>query len=201
MQNARIVRAAERYYRAMYRSSTQSWNLRDRHMFETLQALLAHRGAGAKAVVWAHNNHIGNAAATTMGWQGEFNIGELCRMAHGDEAVLIGFGTDIGPVAAASDWGADIQIKTVRPARVDSYEHAFRRTGIARSLTDWRRRGGRELVSRLSQPLRERAIGVVYRPETDRASHYFEAVMARSEARRVGEECGSTCRSRCSPYP
>lgn len=178
MQNARIVRAAERYYRAMYRSSTESWNLRDRHMFETLQALLAHRGDGAKAVVWAHNSHIGNAAATAMGWQGEFNIGELCRMAHGDEAVLIGFGTDTGTVAAASDWGADMQIKTVRPARVDSYEHAFRRTGIARSLTDWRHRGGSELVSRLSQPLLERAIGVVYRPETERASHYFEAVMA-----------------------
>src|SRR3546814_8298601 len=112
-------------------------------MFETLQALLAHRGDVAKAVVWAHNSHIGNAAATAMGWQGEFNIGELCRMAHGDEAVLIGFGTDTGTVAAASDWGADMQIKTVRPARVDSYEHAFRRTGIARSLTDWRRRGGR----------------------------------------------------------
>src|SRR3546814_7046734 len=85
MQNARIVRAAERYYRAMYRSSTESWNLRDRHMFETLQALLAHRGDGAKAVVWAHNSHIGNAAATAMGWQGEFNIGELRSEEHTSE--------------------------------------------------------------------------------------------------------------------
>lgn len=178
LQNARIVRAAERYYRAMYRSSTESWNLRDRHMFETLQALLAHRGDGAKAVVWAHNSHVGNAAATAMGWQGEFNIGELCRMAHGDDAVSIGFGTDTGMVAAASDWGADMQIKTVRPARADSYEHAFRRTGIARSLTDWRGGDRHELAAMLREPLLERAIGVVYRPETERLSHYFEAVLA-----------------------
>lgn len=178
IQNARIVRAAERYYRAMYQSSTESWNLRDRHMFETLQALLAHRGDGAKAVVWAHNSHVGNAAATAMGWQGEFNIGELCRMAHGDDAVSIGFGTDTGTVAAASDWGADMQIKTVRPARADSYEYAFRRTGIARSLTDWRGGDRHELAAMLREPLLERAIGVVYRPETERLSHYFEAVLA-----------------------
>jgi erythromycin esterase-like protein len=178
IQNARIVRAAERYYCAMYRSSTESWNLRDRHMFETLQALLAHRGDGAKAVVWAHNSHVGNAAATAMGWQGEFNIGELCRMAHGDDAILIGFGTDTGTVAAASDWGADMQIKTVRPARADSYEHAFRRTGISRSLTDWRGADRQELAAMLREPLLERAIGVVYRPETERLSHYFEAVLA-----------------------
>ncbi len=178
LQNARIVRAAERYYRAMYRSSTESWNLRDRHMFETLQALLAHRGDGAKAVIWAHNSHVGNAAATAMGWQGEFNIGELCRLAHGDEAVSIGFGTDTGTVAAASDWGADMQIKTVQPARLDSYEHAFRRTGIARSLTDWRGADRHDLAAMLREPLLERAIGVVYRPETERLSHYFEAVLA-----------------------
>jgi erythromycin esterase-like protein len=177
VQNARIVRAAERYYRAMYRSSTESWNLRDRHMFETLQALLAHRGDGAKAVVWAHNSHVGNAAATAMGWQGEFNIGELCRMAYGDAAVLIGFGTDTGTVAAASDWGADMQIKTVRPARPDSYEHAFRATGLSPTLTDWRTRN-HDLARLLRAPLLERAIGVVYRPETERLSHYFEAVLA-----------------------
>ncbi len=178
VQNAHIVRAAERYYRAMYRSSTESWNLRDRHMFETLEAQLAHRGDGAKAVVWAHNSHVGNAAATAMGWQGEFNIGELCRMVHGDDAVLIGFGTDTGTVAAASDWGADMRIRTVLPARADSWEHAFRLTGLARSLTDWRARDRRELADLMRQPLLERAIGVVYRPETERTSHYFEAVLA-----------------------
>jgi erythromycin esterase-like protein len=178
MQNARIVHAAEQYYRAMYRGAAESWNLRDRHMFTTLQSLMAHRGAGAKAVVWAHNSHIGNAGATAMGWQGEFNIGELCRMAHGDAAVLIGFGTDRGTVAAATDWGADMEIKTVRPARPDSYEHAFRRTGQARSLTDWRSPERRHLADLLRTPLLERAIGVVYRPESELLSHYFQAVLA-----------------------
>ena len=178
VQNARIVLAAERYYRAMYRGGTESWNLRDRHMFGTLQALLAHRGDNAKAVVWAHNSHIGNAAATAMGWRGEFNIGELCRMAHGDEAVAIGFGTDRGRVAAASDWGGDMEIKSIRPARPDSWEHAFRHAGFARSLTDWRGPDKRKLAEILRRPLLERAIGVVYRPETELLSHYFEAVLA-----------------------
>jgi erythromycin esterase-like protein len=177
-QNARIVRAAERYYRAMYQSSAASWNLRDQHMFKTLEAVIAHRGAGTKAVVWAHNSHIGDASATAMGWNGEFNVGQLCRVAYGDDTVLIGFGTDTGTVAAASDWGADMQVKTVRPARDDSYEHAFRLTGVARSLTDWRGPQRRPLAERLREPLLERAIGVVYRPDTELLSHYFEAVLA-----------------------
>ena len=178
VQNANIVRAAERYYRAMYQSSTMSWNLRDRHMFDTLQAVLTHRGDGARAVIWAHNSHIGYAAATSMGWQGEFNIGELCRRTYGDDAVLIGFGTDTGTVAAAAEWGDDMRVMTVRPARVDSHEHSFRQTGIARSLTDWRGDDKRELADRLRMPLLERAIGVVYRPESERSSHYFEAVLS-----------------------
>lgn len=176
-QNARIVRAAERYYRAMYRGAAESWNLRDRHMFDTLQALMAHT-KHARAVIWAHNSHVGNASATSMGWQGEFNIGELVRKAYGDQAVLIGFGTDQGTVAAASDWGAAMQVMKVRPAREDSWEGAFRRIGLNRCLADWR--GGKkiELASALSQVLLERAIGVVYRPHTEFASHYFEAVLA-----------------------
>jgi erythromycin esterase-like protein len=178
LQNARIVRAAERYYCAMFEGANESWNLRDRHMFETLQALMAHRGEGTKAVVWAHNSHIGNAAGTSMGWYGQFNIGELCRIAFGDDAVLIGFGTDSGMVAAATDWGADMQIKAVRPARPDSWEHAFLRTGHARSLTEWRSPGRRALADILREPLLERAIGVVYRPETELLSHYFKAVLA-----------------------
>ncbi len=178
VQNARIVLAAERYYRAMYRGGAESWNLRDRHMFATLQALLAHRGDNAKAVVWAHNSHIGNAAATAMGWRGEFNIGELCRMAHGDETVAIGFGTDRGTVAAATDWGGDMEIKSIRPARQDSWEHVFRHVGFARSLTDWRGTDKRDLANTLRRPLLERAIGVVYRPETELLSHYFEAVLS-----------------------
>ena len=181
-QNARIVRAAERYYRIMYRGGNESWNLRDRHMFDTLQTLLRAGGAGSKAVVWAHNSHIGNAAATAMGWHGEFNIGELCRTAYGDEAVLIGFGTDRGTVAAADDWGGEMRIKSVTPARPDSYEFAFRKSGLSRSLTDWRRSAsgdsnGRELTEALRESRLERAIGVVYRPQTEFMSHYFEAVM------------------------
>ncbi|WP_404712620.1 erythromycin esterase family protein [Sphingomonas sp. MMS24-J13] len=178
VQNARIVRAAERYYRAMYRGAAESWNLRDRHMFATLQALLAHRGDGAKAVVWAHNSHVGNAAATAMGWRGEFNIGELCRMAHGDDVVAIGFGTDTGTVAAATDWDGLMEVKTVRPARNDSYEHAFSRTGLARTLTEWRAKDHALLADLLRGPLLERAIGVIYRPETELTSHYFQAVLA-----------------------
>ena len=176
-QNARVVRAAEHYYRIMYHGSRESWNLRDRHMFDTLQALLR-RNAESKAVVWAHNSHIGNAAATAMGWQGEFNIGELCRTAYGDAAVLIGFGTDRGTVAAASDWDTPMEIKTVRPARIDSYEYAFRKTGLSRTLTDWRGLTKRDLADALRQPMLERAIGVIYRPESELASHYFEAVLA-----------------------
>lgn len=176
-QNARVVRAAEHYYRAMYRGAAESWNLRDRHMFDTLQALLAAR-KDARAVVWAHNSHVGNAAATAMGWRGEFNIGELVRNAYGDRAVLIGFGTDRGSVAAASDWGGDMAVMAVRPSRDDSWEAAFRHTGIARGLLDWRARARRDLVATLSETLLERAIGVVYRPQTELMSHYFEAVLA-----------------------
>jgi erythromycin esterase-like protein len=150
-------------------------------MFETLQHVLQRRGDGAKAVVWAHNSHIGNAAATQMGWQGEFNIGELCRTAFGDGAMLIGFGTDRGTVAAASNWDEPMQIKSVRPARDDAYEGAFRAAGIARSLTDLRADAGSqargELRQALFEPRLERAIGVIYRPETELQSHYFQAVL------------------------
>ncbi|HEV2602381.1 MAG TPA: erythromycin esterase family protein [Microvirga sp.] len=177
-QNARIVHAAEHYYRIMYEGSTESWNVRDRHMFDTLQRLLRRRGEGVKAVVWAHNSHIGNASATAMGWQGEFNIGELCRTAYGNDAVLVGFGTDRGTVAAASDWDEPMEIKNVRPVLAESHERVFRDAGLSRSLTDWRRTDRAELRAALSHPRLERAIGVIYRPETERYSHYFEAVMA-----------------------
>ncbi|MBU6444046.1 MAG: erythromycin esterase family protein [Alphaproteobacteria bacterium] len=176
-QNARIVRAAEEYYRIMYRGARESWNLRDRHMFDTLQALMRRR-KDAKAVVWAHNSHIGNAAATSMGWEGEFNIGELCRTAYGSEAVAIGFFTDRGTVAAASDWDGAMEIKQVRPARADSCEHLFRRTGRVRTLTDWRDPRRHLLREQLSRPRLERAIGVVYRPDSELLSHYFRAVLS-----------------------
>jgi len=177
-QNARVVRAAEHYYRIMYRGGAESWNLRDRHMFDTLVSLLDMRGPESKAVVWAHNSHIGNAAATSMGWAGEFNIGELCKKSFDKDAIAIGFGTDRGRVMAASDWGGPAEIKTVRPAREDSYEFAFRKTGVTRSLTDWSVPSRRALADTLSMPLRERAIGVVYRPESEFLSHYFQAVLS-----------------------
>jgi len=177
-QNARVVRAAEHYYRIMYHGSSASWNLRDRHMFDTLRSLLEHRGPEARAVVWAHNSHIGNADATAMGWAGEFNIGELCRTAWAQDAVLIGMGTDRGEVACASEWDEPMRIKQVRPSRPDSWEQRFLRTGIPASLTDWRGEQSAELRAALSETLLERAIGVIYRPESERQSHYFEAVLA-----------------------
>lgn len=175
-RNARIVRAAEQYYRSIYRGAAESWNLRDRHMFETLQALMAHH-QDARAIVWAHNSHVGNAAATSMGWRGEFNIGELVRAAYGDGAVLIGFGTDRGTVAAASDWGAAMEVMQLRPARDDSWEGAFRAIGSMRCLLDWRRSDDSALKSALSRTMLERAVGVVYRPQSEFLSHYFESVL------------------------
>jgi erythromycin esterase-like protein len=173
-QNARVVRSAEQYYRLMYRSGTESWNLRDRHMFDTLRALLDRGGPNAKAVVWAHNSHIGNAAATAMGWEGEFNIGELCRTAFGEDAALIGFGTDRGTVAAATDWGGPMEVKRVRPALPGSHEALFRDSGLTRAVLDLHKA---EVRAALARPRLERAIGVIYRPETERQSHYFEAVL------------------------
>jgi protein-L-isoaspartate(D-aspartate) O-methyltransferase len=175
-QNARIVAGAEQYYRAIYYGDAASWNLRDQHMFNTLERLLQHRGPDAKAVVWAHNSHIGNAAFTEMGQvRGEYNIGELARQRFGADAALIGFGTDRGTVAAASDWDGDMEIKRVRPARDDSYEGRSRDTGIAAFLLETGP-GQREAVrSELAEPLLERAIGVIYRPETELLSHYFQA--------------------------
>lgn len=177
IQNARVVRAAEQYYRLMYRGARESWNLRDRHMFDTLRHLMSHRGGHAKAIVWAHNSHVGNAAATAMGWQGEFNIGELCRTAFGDQAVLIGFSTDRGTVAAADDWDQPVRIMDIVPSRPDSYERVCRAVGLPRFLLDLRRATGHDAHKALMTPRLERAIGVVYRPDTERQSHYFEAVL------------------------
>lgn len=177
LQNARVVQNAERYYRVMYLGSVESWNLRDSHMFETLQALRRNHG-GAKAVVWAHNSHVGNARHTHMGRAGEHNIGSLSRDACGDAAYLVGFGTDHGTVAAASDWGGRREIKDVVPARDDSYEGAFHRSRLAAFLLPIRH-GCRELRDSLAEERLQRAIGVIYRPETERRSHYFEADLSR----------------------
>lgn len=175
-QNARLVAAAERYYRIMYFGTRESWNLRDTHMFETLQRVLDQRGPGSKAVVWAHNSHIGDASATEMGAaMGELNIGQLCREHFGDQAVSIGFGTDRGTVAAASDWDGPMEIKQVRPASPESYECLCRESGVPRFLLDLGREAHPDLRAELTSPRLERAIGVIYRPETERQSHYFEA--------------------------
>jgi erythromycin esterase-like protein len=177
-QNARVVHAAEQYYRAMYRGSRESWNLRDRHMFETLQALRMRHAHEAKVVVWAHNSHIGDARATQMGDSGQLTLGQLCRQAFGKDAVLIGMGTDQGSVAAADDWDAPMQIKDVLPALPRSWERACVEAGCPQALYDWRAADRAELREALTRRLLERAIGVIYRPQTERQSHYFDATLS-----------------------
>lgn len=176
VSNARLVKNAEQYYRIMYEGSTESWNFRDQHMFETLKNLLDFHGPGSRAIVWEHNSHIGDAAATEMGARGEINVGHLCRRHFGDDAYLIGFGTHHGTVAAASDWGAPMEIKTVRPSHPDSYERLCHDSGLNAfmlPLGDQKQR----VVKELMHPRLERAIGVIYRPETEVASHYFNAAL------------------------
>jgi protein-L-isoaspartate(D-aspartate) O-methyltransferase len=178
VQNARLVANAERYYRIMYYGSRASWNLRDEHMFETLQRLLAHHGPQAKAIVWAHNSHVGVAAATEMSARGEFNIGQLCRKKFGDGCYAIGFGTDHGTVAAATDWDGPMEIKQVRPALENSYEKLCHAAGVPRFMLALRDKASAPARG-LMEPRLERAIGVIYRPESELASHYFEAVLPR----------------------
>jgi protein-L-isoaspartate(D-aspartate) O-methyltransferase len=175
-QNARLVADAERYYRFMYYGSAESWNLRDRHMFETLEHVLQSKGKGAKAVVWAHNSHIGDARHTEMGSvRDELNIGQLCRERFGSDAALIGFGTDRGTVAAASDWDGPMEVKKVLPARADSYERLVHDADVPRCLLDLREKAHIALHAQLTEPRLERFIGVIYRPDTERWSHYAEA--------------------------
>ncbi|KPJ83748.1 MAG: protein-L-isoaspartate O-methyltransferase [Gemmatimonas sp. SG8_23] len=176
-RNATVVREAERYYRVMYRGSRESWNLRDTHMFDVLQATLAHRGDDARAVVWAHNSHVGNARATEMGRRGELNIGQLAKEAFQGDAYSIGFGTHEGTVAAASNWGEPMQYMTIRPSHQDSYERLCHDTGLAGFLLPLRDPAVPELREALLEPHLERAIGVIYRPESELVSHYFQAAL------------------------
>jgi len=177
-QNARLVRNAEEYYRAMFGGAIESWNLRDTHMMETLDALLDHirRTTGtARAIVWAHNSHLGDARATEMGDRGELNLGQLVRQAHGAAARSIGLTTHTGTVTAADNWDEPARRKRVVPSRPDSYERLFHDVGIGRfelMLDD-------PQINTLLSPRLERAIGVIYRPETERASHYFRANLPR----------------------
>ena len=174
-QNARLVLNAERYYRTMFHGRVESWNLRDRHMAETLDSLISHLGAqgvAAKVAVWEHNSHLGDARAMYMADYGELNVGQLVRERYGREAVLVGFTTYQGTVTAASDWDGPAERKRVRPALENSYEHLFHEQEMRNFLIDLKP-GPAAVV--LRQPRLERAIGVIYLPQTERQSHYFDA--------------------------
>jgi erythromycin esterase-like protein len=178
-QNARLVKNAEAYYRSVFLEEVSSWNLRDRHMAETLDALVAHlgrKGSRAKIAVWEHNSHLGDARATDMGQRGELNVGQLAREKYSSEAVLVGFTTHHGTVTAASDWDKPAERKRVRPALVGSYEALFHATQRARFLLILNESD--VVAEQLRVPRLERAIGVIYRPETERQSHYFRARLA-----------------------
>ena len=178
-QDARLARNAEQYYRSLFGSRISSWNLRDRHMAETLQALLEHlsrRDGDARLVVWAHNSHLGDARATEMGEEGELNVGQLLRERFGNQALLVGFTTYDGTVTAADDWGDPPRRMTVRPGLDGSVEELFHEVALPRFVLPLR--GAGEGLGELREPMLERAIGVVYRPETERDSHYLEARLA-----------------------
>lgn len=175
-QNARVVKDAEEYYRAMFLQQVSSWNLRDRHMAETLEEVVKHLSKSSerpKVVVWAHNSHIGDARATEMGERGELNIGQLVREKHGHDAVLVGFTTHHGTVTAASGWGSPAERRHVRPGLGGSYEAMFHTIRPSRFLLTWSE--GNRVASLLREARLERAIGVIYRPDTERQSHYFQA--------------------------
>jgi erythromycin esterase-like protein len=177
-QNARVVKNAETYYRSMFRSRDESWNVRDSHMAETLDALREHigkrKGSRAKLIVWAHNSHIGDARATEMGEHGQLNLGQLVREHYPqEETFLLGFTTHTGTVTAASDWDRPAERKNIVPSKPDSFERLFHDTGLDDFLLPVRHS---DMVSNLLKERRlERAIGVIYLPESERVSHYFHA--------------------------
>jgi len=178
-QNAHLVADAEHYYRSMYYGNDESWNLRDSHMFDTLERLLESKGDGAKAVVWAHNSHVGNARYTDMGIRrGQLNIGQLCRQRWGKQVSIIGFGTHTGTVAAAADWDEPMQVMNVLPSRRDSYEILGHETGMSRFLLDLREgHMDKRIREELMAPRLQRFIGVVYRPQTEYWSHYSKCIL------------------------
>jgi erythromycin esterase-like protein len=174
-QNALVVRNAEEYYRNMFRREVSSWNLRDTHMMESLVRLAIHlsnQRPPAKIIVWAHNSHLGDARATQMGERGELNLGQLVRQHFGKEAVSIGFTTYDGTVTAASDWDGPAERKNVRPAHPDSYEGLFHEVDVPNFFLNLR---DVDTAAALRNERLERAIGVIYRPETELVSHYFHA--------------------------
>ena len=177
-QNARLVKNAEEYYRTMFRGDTQSWNLRDQHMAGTIEALrnhLSERDRPAKLAVWAHNSHLGDARSTEMGKRGELNVGQLIRERFPGKTALVGYTTAHGTVTAASDWDEPLELKRVRPAHPESYEHLFHEAATPRFFLPLSEPRVRHV---LMKPRLERAIGVIYRPETERQSHYFYASLS-----------------------
>lgn len=176
-RNAVVIREAERYYREMYYGSRESWNLRDRHMFDTLESVLKHRGKHARCIVWAHNSHVGDARATEMGSRGEISLGQLVREVYPERSYRIGMGTDHGTVAAAHNWGDPMHVMNVRPSHEDSYEQLCHRSGVKQFLLPLQRRHNSKIYEALRTPHLQRAIGVIYRPDTELLSHYFQAVL------------------------
>ena len=174
-RNAAVVHQAERYYRAMYYGARESWNLRDEHMYSTLQAVLDHRGPESRAVVWAHNSHVGNAGATEMAGRGEINLGQLARKDLGPGAYLIGMGTHAGTVAAASGWDEPMRVRALRESHPDSYESIFHASNVSNFMLPLRTTRDPALREALASPRLERAVGVIYRPDTEILSHYFQA--------------------------
>lgn len=179
VRNAATVRDAEQYYRAMFGSRVDSWNLRDTHMAETLDALLAHLDGqqdqigGARIIVWAHNSHVGDARATEVGADGQHTLGQLVRERYGATTRLIGFTTYCGTVTAASEWGGKAERKDVRPGLPGSIEELLHETGESSMLIPTAQRHPSEAAESLDAVRLHRAIGVIYRPETERQSHYF----------------------------
>jgi erythromycin esterase-like protein len=176
-QNAKTVKDAAEYYRSMFSGRASSWNLRDRHMVDTLHALQDHltgqRGDPAKLVVWEHNSHIGDARATEVAARGELNVGQLVREHLGTDCRNLGFTTYCGTVTAADDWGGPAQRKSVRPALSGSVEELFHEVGQKEFLLFF---GAAPHAAETLRAARlERAIGVIYRPDTERQSHYFQA--------------------------
>lgn len=177
-QNALVIKNAETYYRAMFGRHANTWNLRDQHMSDTLDALrrhLARQGRPAKVVVWEHNSHIGDASATDRSRRGEHNVGQLTRRRYGRDCRLIGFTTYSGTVTAASDWDGPAEHKRVRPALPGSCEDLLHSAGSKEFFLDLQQSN---IVERLREPLLQRFIGVIYLPETERASHYYYTQLA-----------------------
>ena len=178
-QNALLVRNAELYYRAVYSGRIDSWNVRDTHMADTIERLLeflSRRTPDPRIIVWAHNSHLGDASATEMGQRGELNVGQLVRLRHHSRAFSLGFTTYDGSVIAANDWDGPHSVRAVRPALPESYEALFHEIGLPNFLVTFA--GDERLSAAFRSERLERAIGVIYRPETERYSHYFSARLA-----------------------